>query len=784
MPSTRRTCSARCSRCLLLAVLAGVLGSWIVLRRLAFYTHAVGTAAFPGLVVAGAVGRSRRSSPALAARARLRRRARAAARARAASAPDAATGLLLVGALALGVVLASDVFESGAGVDRLLFGIADRAQRPRPVADRGASRRLRRGARRRAAAVVARDRASTRPAPARSGPGPRSPTGCCWSAVAAAAVVALDAVGALLVTVVLVVPAATVRLVAAERARAAGRHRRARRRRGRRRGCWLADALNVGAGPGASRCSAAPCSPPSRAPAVRGDERASRPRPLAAATRPARDVLRGVVVRARAAARSPPCSAPTAAARRRCSARCSASCRSGAARSSSPGRAGVRAADRARAARLPGQRARRRADGRLRAHAVVAAASRAPTARRRGPRSTASASPTGRGARFGDAVRRPAPARADRPRAGAGRAGAAARRAAVGRRRRQRGADRGACFAELRAEGRALLVATHDVEQARRWDRVCACNGGRSRSARPHEVLTPDVLRRTYGAELVVLAGGERAVGGRATTSTDARLADRPVRRRADAARAGRGADPRRSRAGRSACGCCSTGRATRPSRSRTRCCPGSWSPRWRARRCCSAPRAACSRRRSRSRSRGATSGWAATSASRWRSPRCSGSGRCWRSRPRCRRGSASCCSATCSASTGRDLAEAAVLAGGVALALALGHRRLALSAFDRAAAPSLGARPARWELVLLVLLAVCTVAAVHGLGNLLLVALILAPAAAALNVGGAAAGRARRSPPCWRRWRGCSGCSPPTTSRWRRARRSRWLPSWSSSVR
>jgi ABC-type Mn2+/Zn2+ transport system permease subunit len=84
---------------------------------------------------------------------------------------------------------------------------------------------------------------------------------------------------------------------------------------------------------------------------------------------------------------------------------------------------------------------------------------------------------------------------------------------------------------------------------------------------------------------------------------------------------------------------------------------------------------------------------------------------------------------------TGRDLAEAAILAGVVALALALSHRRLALSVFDRAAAPSLGARPGRWELVLLALLAVCTVAAVRGLGNLLVVAMILAPAAAALNL-------------------------------------------------
>ena len=41
---------------LLLAVLAGVLGTWIVLRRLAFYTHAIGTATFPGLVVAGPWG--------------------------------------------------------------------------------------------------------------------------------------------------------------------------------------------------------------------------------------------------------------------------------------------------------------------------------------------------------------------------------------------------------------------------------------------------------------------------------------------------------------------------------------------------------------------------------------------------------------------------------------------------------------------------------------------------------------------------------------------------------
>jgi ABC-type Mn2+/Zn2+ transport system permease subunit len=82
-----------------------------------------------------------------------------------------------------------------------------------------------------------------------------------------------------------------------------------------------------------------------------------------------------------------------------------------------------------------------------------------------------------------------------------------------------------------------------------------------------------------------------------------------------------------------------------------------------------------------------------------------------------------------------RNLIEAGALAAAVALALALGYRPLSLSVFDRTAARSLGARPARWELVLMVLLAVCTVAAVRGLGNLLVVALILAPGAAALNL-------------------------------------------------
>jgi ABC-type Mn2+/Zn2+ transport system permease subunit len=84
---------------------------------------------------------------------------------------------------------------------------------------------------------------------------------------------------------------------------------------------------------------------------------------------------------------------------------------------------------------------------------------------------------------------------------------------------------------------------------------------------------------------------------------------------------------------------------------------------------------------------------------------------------------------------TDGDLVAAALLCAGVLIALALGYRALTATAFARGSAQALGIRPARADLALLVLLAVTTVAAVQGLGNLLLVALVLAPGAAALNL-------------------------------------------------
>jgi ABC-type Mn2+/Zn2+ transport system permease subunit len=84
---------------------------------------------------------------------------------------------------------------------------------------------------------------------------------------------------------------------------------------------------------------------------------------------------------------------------------------------------------------------------------------------------------------------------------------------------------------------------------------------------------------------------------------------------------------------------------------------------------------------------------------------------------------------------TNGDLVAAAALAAGVLMALAVGYRALSATAFARGSAQALGLQPARADLALLAVLAVTTVAAVQGLGNLLLVALILAPAAAALNL-------------------------------------------------
>jgi zinc/manganese transport system substrate-binding protein len=105
---------------LILSIGAGVLGTWIVLRGLAFFSHAVGTATFPGLVIADGVGFSAPLGAfgvAVAFTASVWGLAR-----RRGAAYDSLTALVLVGCLSAGVILASDVYHSGSNVEQLLFG--------------------------------------------------------------------------------------------------------------------------------------------------------------------------------------------------------------------------------------------------------------------------------------------------------------------------------------------------------------------------------------------------------------------------------------------------------------------------------------------------------------------------------------------------------------------------------------------------------------------------------------------------------------------------------------
>jgi ABC-type Mn2+/Zn2+ transport system permease subunit len=194
----------------LLALLAGVLGSWIVLRRYAFYTHAVGTATFPGLVVAAPWGvppQLTALAAALGFGAGIERLSRGHR-----MDPGAATGLLLVVALAAGSLLASDVYESGAGVDNLLFGtLIGLSERDVWLTAAAVVAALAaHGAMHRAWLATGFDPGSARALGVRTALADR----VLLAAVAVAVVVSLDAVGALLVAVVLVVPAATVRLLA------------------------------------------------------------------------------------------------------------------------------------------------------------------------------------------------------------------------------------------------------------------------------------------------------------------------------------------------------------------------------------------------------------------------------------------------------------------------------------------------------------------------------------------------------------------------------------------
>jgi ABC-type Zn uptake system ZnuABC Zn-binding protein ZnuA/ABC-type Mn2+/Zn2+ transport system permease subunit len=193
---------------LALAMAAGLLGTWIVLRGLAFYAHAVGTAAFPGLVLAdglgfsallGAFGTAIVVAALVGALARRER-----------GAEDTVTALVLVGALAAGVILASDVFASTSGVDQLLFGSllltgTDDLALAATASVAAVAGTLVLGAR---WLTTGFDPATARAQGLRSA----VPDAVLLALVAVAAVATLRIAGALLATALIVVPAATTRL--------------------------------------------------------------------------------------------------------------------------------------------------------------------------------------------------------------------------------------------------------------------------------------------------------------------------------------------------------------------------------------------------------------------------------------------------------------------------------------------------------------------------------------------------------------------------------------------
>jgi len=65
-----------------------------------------------------------------------------------------------------------------------------------------------------------------------------------------------------------------------------------------------------------------------------------------------------------------------------------------------------------------------------------------------------------------------------------------------------------ALLRDLAREGRGVLMATHDLDQARAADRVLCLNRVQIAFGPPESALTPAVIERTYGGEIVELGDG------------------------------------------------------------------------------------------------------------------------------------------------------------------------------------------------------------------------------------------------------------------------------------
>lgn len=61
---------------------------------------------------------------------------------------------------------------------------------------------------------------------------------------------------------------------------------------------------------------------------------------------------------------------------------------------------------------------------------------------------------------------------------------------------------------DLAADGRGVVMATHDLEQARRWDSVLCINYRQIAIGEPEATLDREVLEATYGGAIVEIPGG------------------------------------------------------------------------------------------------------------------------------------------------------------------------------------------------------------------------------------------------------------------------------------
>ena len=64
-------------------------------------------------------------------------------------------------------------------------------------------------------------------------------------------------------------------------------------------------------------------------------------------------------------------------------------------------------------------------------------------------------------------------------------------------------------LSDLAADGRGMVIATHDLAQARRWDRVLCLNRHQIAFGPPDQVLDRDVLEQTYAGAIVELPGSD-----------------------------------------------------------------------------------------------------------------------------------------------------------------------------------------------------------------------------------------------------------------------------------